>query len=150
MEILKIIEKLQIYSEYFIANKMNGGFANAVTEAVSLLISQGEQIADLQNELLDERYRHDRYVDFELAEAEELRKAREAQRWIPVTEKLPDRTMQCVCRYVYGDDVVFPFYQALWYFIDSNKPHFQHEGHMRLRVTHWMPLPEPPKEEYNE
>ena len=83
MTILKIIEALQSYSEDFLTYKLDGGFANAVTEAVSLLISQGEQIADLQNELRDERYRHDRYVDFELAEAEELRKAREAQRWIP-------------------------------------------------------------------
>ena len=32
---------------------------------------------ELEAELKDERYRHDRYVDFELAEAEELRKARE-------------------------------------------------------------------------
>ena len=51
MTILKIIEALQSYSEDILAYKLDGGFANAVTEAVSLLISQGEQIADLQNEL---------------------------------------------------------------------------------------------------
>ena len=51
VEILKIIETLQIYSEDFIAYKLDGQFANAVTEAVSLLISQGEQIADLENKL---------------------------------------------------------------------------------------------------
>lgn len=51
MTILKIIETLQIYSEDFIAYKLDGQFANAVTEAVSLLIGQGEQIADLENKL---------------------------------------------------------------------------------------------------
>lgn len=80
MTILKIIEALQSYSEDVLAYKLDGGFANAVTEAVSLLISQGEQIADLQNELQDERHRHDRYVDFELAEAEELRLAKKQLR----------------------------------------------------------------------
>ena len=93
MTILKIIEALQSYSEDVLAYKLDGGFANAVTDAVSLLIRQGEQIADLQNELRDERYRHDRYVDFELAEAEELRKAREAQRWIPEHGERKDNAM---------------------------------------------------------
>lgn len=36
------------------------------------------RIRALEEELKEERYRHDRYVDFELAQAEELRKAREA------------------------------------------------------------------------
>ena len=76
MTILKIIEALQSYSEDVLAYKLDGGFANAVTEAVSLLISQGEQIADLQNELRDERYRHDRVQDFEVAEAEALRQVK--------------------------------------------------------------------------
>ena len=38
------------------------------------------RIKELEEELKEERYRHDRYVDFELAQAEELRKAREALR----------------------------------------------------------------------
>jgi hypothetical protein len=79
MEILKIIEELQSYGEDFLTYKLDGDFANAVTEAVSLLISQGEQIADLQNELGYERYRHDRAQDFEVAEAEELR--RKGRKW---------------------------------------------------------------------
>ena len=146
MEILKIVEALQSYSEDVLAYKLDGGFANAVTEAVSLLISQGEQIADLQNELRDERYRHDRVQDFEVAEAEKLRKAREAQRWIPATERLPEKMMQCVCRYVFGDYTEYPFYAVMWYFANDEVPHFQNEGSMGMKVTHWMPLPEPPKE----
>lgn len=67
-------------------------------------------------------------------------------KWIPVTERLPDRMGQCVCRYVFGDNEEYPFYQVLWYYTAVEQPHFQGEGTMGLRVTHWMPLPEPPKE----
>jgi hypothetical protein len=146
MEILKIIETLQIYSEDFIAYKLDGGFANAVTEAVSLLISQGEQIADLQNELRDERYRHDRYVDFELAEAEELRKAREAQRWIPVAERLPEpwKWVLCYCRAGIIETLRYDDLMGDW-----DTPH-PSRCYMKGFVTHWMQLPDPPKEEYNE
>lgn len=51
MNILKIAEVLESYSESHISCKLDLEFTEAVTEAVSLLISQGEQIADLQNEL---------------------------------------------------------------------------------------------------
>lgn len=38
------------------------------------------RIQELEEELKEERYRHDRYVDFELAQAEELRKLREGKK----------------------------------------------------------------------
>ena len=69
------------------------------------------------------------------------------QEWIPVTERLPDKMGKYICQYVFGENTEYPFYQVLWYFTAVEKPHFQHEGSMGLRVTHWMPLPEPPKGE---
>ena len=68
-------------------------------------------------------------------------------KWIPVTERLPEKMCQCICRYVFGENTEYPFYNVLWYFTVDKNPHFQNEGSMGLRVTHWMPLPEPPKEE---
>ena len=68
-------------------------------------------------------------------------------KWIPVSERLPDKMGQYICQYVFGEQTEYPFYQVLWYFTAVEKPHFQHEGSMGLRVTHWMPLPEPPKED---
>ena len=67
-------------------------------------------------------------------------------KWIPVTERLPDKMMQCVCRYVFGSNDEYPFYQTFWYFASDENPHFQNEGSMGMRVTHWMPLPDPPQE----
>jgi hypothetical protein len=31
------------------------------------------------------------------------------QRWIPVTERLPERMCQCVCRYVFAENDEYPF-----------------------------------------
>ena len=67
-------------------------------------------------------------------------------KWIPVSERLPDKMMQCVCQYVFGDNTEYPFYVVMWYFANDKVPHFQNEGSMGLRVTHWMPLPEPPED----
>ena len=67
-------------------------------------------------------------------------------KWIPVSERLPDKMGKFVCRYVFGENTEYPFEQVLWYFANDEKPHFQNEGSMGLRVTHWMPLPEAPKE----
>ena len=36
-----------------------------------------DRLEELEKELADERYRHDRYVDFELAEAKELAELKE-------------------------------------------------------------------------
>ena len=109
----------------------------------------------LEAELRDERHRHDRYVDFELAEAEELRKLKEQLRWIPVTERLPEdnlprfsevkqikvltalksssgvRTVRSQMRYrdTWGKEI-----RWMWKCSGSE-------------ITHWMPLPESPKGE---
>ena len=66
-------------------------------------------------------------------------------KWIPVSERLPDRQMECVCRYRFRDGDQY-FHQVLTYFARDTVPHFQHEmGGCRLQVTHWMPLPAAPE-----
>lgn len=69
------------------------------------------------------------------------------QEWISVKDRLPERMGKYVCCYVFGENVEYPFEQVLWYYPHLEEPHFQHEGSMGLRVTHWMPMPEPPKGE---
>lgn len=53
MDILEIVKTLESYSEDVVAYKLDGRFANAVTEAVALLVAQGEIIADLQQAYAD-------------------------------------------------------------------------------------------------
>lgn len=64
------------------------------------------------------------------------------QKWIPVTERLPDEFSEYLCRvirpipggkYVRESRILWCDYDKSW----------NCEG---LIVTHWMPLPEPPKE----
>ena len=59
----------------------------------------------------------------------------EKRRWIPVTERLPDKPMKCLVYTkrgeCYGYDIAC--YNQGFYLQYAN-------------VTHWMPLPEPPKE----
>lgn len=70
-----------------------------------------------------------------------------AQRWIPVSERKPEKNGRYLCRYVFNDYYDMPFEQVISYFATDKKPHFQNEGEdLGMKVTHWMPLPEPPKE----
>lgn len=66
------------------------------------------------------------------------------QRWIPVEERLPERTMPPHDVLVYHDLKCGMFVDRAWYSYDLNK--WCSVLGMKLKVTHWMPLPEPPKE----
>lgn len=67
------------------------------------------------------------------------------QRWIPVTERLPESAERyLVMRFDYVAKA--PFYDLLWF--ENGKWWNRHfEGD--YAVTNWMPLPDPPKEEDN-
>lgn len=73
-------------------------------------------------------------------------KAIQVPKWIPVTERLPQKATDYLCRCVVNDDNTYPFYMVLRYILFDENPHFQHETKGGMKVTHWMPLPEPPKE----
>ena len=111
--------------------------------ARELLIAAAEELERLGAELVDERYRHDRYVDFELAQSQELAQLREERRWIPVEERLP---MNDTYILVTTDGVVVPAY---WH--NDRFYAFTANGVATVGgVTHWIPLPEPPKKGGNE
>ena len=72
-----------------------------------------------------------------------LRPAQERERWIPVAERLPIRGDRVIC---FGDNGINTVD-----FVCGDKwcalPWFYLDGEQETGVTHWMPLPEPPKEE---
>lgn len=66
------------------------------------------------------------------------------QQWIPVTERLPERNgeyLVCTLHDFYKNTKV-----AKASFKRSSGGFYGNGGHWS-NVTHWMPLPEPPKEE---
>ena len=86
-----------------------------------------------------------------LKDALALLKEQEA-RWIPVTERLPEEKINpntrdfeyVLCATVFGD--VRPYKYGTP--IGQREAHFWNgAGYVDAYVTHWMPLPEPPKEE---
>lgn len=80
--------------------------------------------------------------------AEELyNKGYQKQEWISVEERLPTDQKSVLCYYGFDrgdDDLGMMFVGVLCYFCFDKNPHWQHAEH-NLVVTHWMPLPEPPK-----
>ena len=60
------------------------------------------------------------------------------QKWIPVTERLPEMH-EAVLVYTLTHDVLKAHFRG-------ERSFFGHDGIWRC-VTHWMPLPEPPKGE---
>ena len=70
----------------------------------------------------------------------------EKRRWIPVTERLPEKDGQYLCNYHFGNHLDMTFTSVLDYYATDSVPHFQHTlGDTTMKVTHWMPLPELPK-----
>lgn len=71
-------------------------------------------------------------------------------KWISVNERLPERNCEVLAYYGFerdgSDDLGYMCMGVLGYYAYDRHPHFQHES-IGVRVTHWMPLPEPPKEE---
>ena len=61
--------------------------------------------------------------------------------WIPVSERLPDENKRILVLLSSKISVVAYIRQNVWY-VAWNQAPLNH-------VTHWMPLPEPPKEKEN-
>ena len=70
------------------------------------------------------------------------------QEWIPVTERLPEEGDYALCvlkGFNYGGKIqVCKFVPADKF---KDKPYFEHFRNGFPSVTHWMPLPQPPKGE---
>jgi hypothetical protein len=88
-----------------------------------------------------------------------LSKTENTTRWIPVTERLPKENGRYLVRYVRDLDLedgvhndavrIMRFADAQWRFPFICDPDVRELVTME-KVTHWMPLPEPPKEETEE
>ncbi len=137
-EILKMLR--------FEASIYVGSSTSLVCEAAADLIER------LQQELVDERYRHDRLQDFCVAQGDELSRLKAQQRWIPVGEKKPNgwllidedtnyREPEEYIVHVEGSDLA-----TVAHCIDGVFEPLESNAEFCDNITHWMPLPEPPKE----
>lgn len=65
------------------------------------------------------------------------------QEWISVKDRLPERTLPPHDVLVYHDLNCGMFVDRAWYSYDMGK--WCSVLGMKLKVTHWMPMPEPPE-----
>ena len=94
----------------------------------------------------DQKRRIDKMILDMLAESSDklknMRTMTEEQRWIPVTEGLPECNESVVCYSTKWGGRCFVGYRG---YISGD---WIEDGILHLGdVTHWMPLPEPPKED---
>ena len=88
----------------------------------------------IQHEMMSEAESHIALVERLNKQIEELRKPR----WIPVTERLPEKEDEAVIVWEkQGFALIDWRHDNKWVILDNNYG----------IATHWMPLPEPPKEE---
>ena len=80
---------------------------------------------------------------------QEVEWLREAARWIPVEERLPeaDKDYKCVSINVLMFDNNSACAIEGWYNFSDGEWHNYLTNEKFLQVTHWMPLPEPPEVE---
>ena len=65
------------------------------------------------------------------------------QKWIPVKDRLPEEKVDCIVRYQHAYCDNDGYWAIGMCFYDGEK--FQ--PGLAYKVTHWMPLPQPPKGE---
>ena len=66
------------------------------------------------------------------------------QEWIPVDERLPEEKANCIVHYKHAYCDNDDYWEIGICFYDGEK--FQMD--LSYKVTHWMPLPKPPKGAY--
>ena len=69
-----------------------------------------------------------------------IKKLPSAERWIPVTERLPRECERVIGYMAWNAMTAIEYQHGRWYSIDHLEP-LPDEA-----VSHWMPLPKPPKE----
>lgn len=72
----------------------------------------------------------------------------DATRWIPVTERLPDFEGMCLCMRKSYSKAKFRHQEIMYFDYDGQGFFSNVEGIFVAdgNVTHWMPLPKPPKD----
>ncbi len=119
-----------------------------------------QEIEELQNEAydlgVDSALHHHFGLSWDDAAGlrKEIKRLQDAARWIPVTERLPEVFVPVLVKYLnYNDGSASPtnvdtavlLEGDVWYWWEGDLADCDNE--VKCTVTHWMPLPEPPKEE---
>ena len=94
----------------------------------------------------DNRYLYTDVVDYMMAHGVTLDNQVSSSKWIPVSERLPENMDDRVLVLLPTKSYDYPIGNQ---HIDTDRYRGEYRKWVRYgdKVTHWMPLPEPPKEE---
>ena len=81
-----------------------------------------------------------------LSDAAEAIEELSKPKWIPVTERLPQEWWPVLGLIQYHDEKEPPAQQVLWYLGNGHWRETWRGDMIESDVTHWMPLPQPPRE----
>lgn len=114
-----------------------------------LISRQAAVEAILHNQSVFEQFRDEDPVDrFAIAvidnDAQTIAQLPSAQRWIPVTERMPEAFKKVL---VFWWEHSEPMIDTAFWQKDAKRFEGHHWVGMEDKVTHWMPQPLPPKEE---
>lgn len=69
-----------------------------------------------------------------------------AMEWIKISEKLPKLGQDCIIySEFHGIEFDFEFQSDCFYDNNWDKTRLMNDIHIACNITHWMPVPEPPK-----
>ena len=106
-----------------------------------------KQAADAIEELIAER---DAYCKAMTEEHNKAARLTWEYRWIPVTERLPEDRVPVLTTYIgfctgeKSSDLLAVRFEGMWCYWDGDPCSYDE---CKVEITHWMPLPQPPKEE---
>lgn len=140
----KLIESI-CSTEYGNSSLIGNNFQKGFIEKIADHLLASSFIEELQNEAYDlgvDSALHNHFgLSWEDAAGlrKEIKSLQEATRWIPVAERLPEPGTEVL---VYTKHPHSPKMEigVFTYYPEMYQPHWQY-------VTHWMPLPQPPKGE---
>ena len=135
----KAFEDAEAHPENY--DDMFAGYENDLNKAVALIEWQKQEIESLTIRmnafgLAVKRLAEERGKYFLLKENGEIVPLVKQSEWISVEERLPDREGTSLV-YTYKGAIKFGDFRC--YYAKNDNPQFDYY------VTHWMPLPEPPK-----
>lgn len=124
-----LIQRLHRYSENCVAYKLDADFADAVQQAADAI------------ELLGMKLHGDEAAIAGMKREIERMVVAGRPRWIPVTDRLPDvgERVLCYCR--------ANIYEVMKMRTGGDWVYDTNHIYMHSFVTHWMPLPQSPKED---
>lgn len=124
-----------------------------LTEAYRLLLEMRDNCVKHADDKYDDPKRKAKYEALNIAMAAMGRSI--PPHWISVEDEqkpMHGHSYLCVCTLPNDPEHKFDFISVRWWnaatgngYVD--RPHFSDEGFEGMTVTHWMPLPQPPKEE---